>query len=355
MDYYKILGIDKNATADEIKKAYRRLAHQYHPDKNGGDEVKFKEINEAYQILSDPSKRTQYDRFGFSTGSKQSRGFDGFDFSQFGGFGGHETDFDVDDIFDMFASTFGRRGPRRAERAVNRGQDIQVDVTIDFYDMARGGKKTVELAKEVNCEACRGSGAADGSLANCSVCQGTGEIKETMGSLFGNFTRIYACKICRGSGKIPAKNCSACLGEGRRRGRKTLDITIPSGIRDGEILVAKGQGQAGFRNGPPGDLFIRIKINPDRRFRRVSNDLYFDLSIKVTDAVLGARMRVPTLDGEKEIEIPAGVQDGEELRLKGYGIHSHHKGDQVVKIKITIPKKLNSKARRLAEELAEEI
>lgn len=357
LDYYKILGVGKNANSDEIKRAYRKLAHQYHPDKKGGDEAKFKELNEAYQVLSDPNKRSQYDRFGSTFRSQGfqggGKGFDGFDFSQFGGFG-REGDFDIDDIFEMFSGTFGRRGPRRAQEQANRGQDIQVSLTIDFYEMARGGKKTIELNKNVACDICHGSGAKDGSLINCTVCQGTGEIKETMGSLFGNFTRIYTCNACHGSGKVPAQNCPDCLGEGRKRAKKTIDITIPAGVRDDEILVARGQGQAGFRNGPIGDLYIRVKVNPDKRFQRVSNDLYYNLLVKLTDAILGVKKRVPTLDGEKEIEISAGVQDGEELRLRGYGIHGRHKGDQVIKIRIEIPRKVSGKAKKLVEELAKE-
>lgn len=363
MDYYKTLGVGKNATFDEIKKAYRKLAHQYHPDKKGGDEAKFKELNEAYQILSDPNKRTQYDNFGSSfaqgfggqsrqgpsTGSGQ--GFDGFDFSQFG----REGEFDVNDIFEMFSGAFGRRGPRRAEEEINRGQDIEVNMTIDFYDMARGAKKTIELNKFSTCDLCHGSGAKDNALINCSVCRGTGEVKESTGSFFGNFTRIYSCKICRGSGKVPNENCSTCLGEGRKRTKKALDITIPASIKDGEVLVAKGQGNGGFRNGQAGDLYIRIKINPDKRFRRVNNDLYYDLPVKLTEAILGAKRKIPTLDGEKEIGIPAGVQDGEELRLNGYGVYGQHKGDQIIKIKIEIPRRLSGKAKKLVEELANEI
>ena len=360
MDYYKTLGVEHGASEDEIKKAYRKLAHQYHPDKKGGSEAKFKEINEAYQTLSDPKKRAQYDRFGpsFAQGfGRQGRqgGFDGFDFSQFGGFN-REFDFDIEDIFNMFGGAFGQKGPRRAGGAVTRGDNIEVSLIVDFYEMARGGVKKIDLDRSVRCDECRGSGVKAGSAAaTCAVCKGKGEVKETMGSFFGNFTRIYTCNVCRGGGQVPKINCPICLGEGRKRGKKTLEITIPAGVRDGETLVVRGQGQAGFRGGPAGDLFIRIRVNPDRRFTRINNDLICELPIKVTDAILGKRVQVPTIDGDREVDIPAGIQDGEELIFKGSGVHGHHKGDQIVKIKVGVPKHLSGKARRLVEELSGEL
>lgn len=358
-NYYKTLGVEREATPDEVKRAYRKLAHQYHPDKKGGSEVKFKEINEAYQILSDPQKRAHYDRFGKIPGGGPTggsgRGFDGFDFSQFGGFN-REFDFDIEDIFGMFGGGFGQRGPRQARTQASRGQDLEIGITIDFREMARGGVKRVNLKRDIICQKCGGSGAqADGGLVDCTVCNGKGEVKETMGSFFGSFTRIYACNVCRGSGKVPKTNCPVCLGEGKVRGDKTLDIAVPAGIKDGETLVVRGQGQAGFRGVPAGDLYVKVRVTPDRQFARQDNDLVYILPVKLTDAVLGARIRMPTLDGDKEIEIPAGLQDGQELLLKGYGIHGHRKGDQIIRVKIEIPKKLSPKARKLVEELAAEL
>ncbi len=356
VDHYLILGINKGASPGEIKKAYRKLAHQYHPDKKGGDEQKFKEINEAYQILSDPKKRSQYDQFGSTFGSQNSGGgFDGFDFSQ--GFSGFGREFNMEDLFDLFGGAFGgQKGARRAREESGRGVDIRVNLIIDLHDAARGSVKQIELTRDVACSDCSGSGAEkDSGLTDCSVCKGTGEIKETMGSFFGNLTRVYACASCLGRGKVPKENCSVCRGEGRKKEKKILEIKIPGGIQNGETIVVREQGQAGFRGSGSGDLYLHITVRPDERFQRVGDDLMYALPVRLTDALLGAKTTVPTLDGDKEIQIPSGIQDGEEIRLKGLGIHGARKGDQVLKVKIQIPKKLNGKAKRLVEELAGEL
>ncbi len=371
-DFYTILGVPRNASQDEIKKAYRKLAHQHHPDKQGGNEAKFKEINEAYQVLSDPKKRSQYDQFGSAFGSQGpfggaqgpfggfGRGFDGFDFSR--DFEGFSRGFNVDDLFDLFGGAFGgpfdrRREKKRAARESANGEDIRISLKVSLRDAARGAVKRVELSKSVVCEECGGSGAnpPTGGLINCSVCQGEGEVTETVGSLFGSFTRIFPCSICLGTGKVPRDNCSACKGEGRRRGKELLEINIPAGVKDGDTMVMKGKGQAGFRGAQAGDLYIQLGIEADKKFKRIGNDVQYELPVRLTDALLGARISVPTLDGEKEAEIPAGVQNGDELRLKGLGIHGPHRGDQIVRIKIEIPRKLSGKAKKIAEELAKEI
>ena len=375
-DFYTTLGVPRSASQDEIKKAYRKLAHQHHPDKQGGNEAKFKEINEAYQVLSDPRKRSQYDQFGSAFesqgpfggfgrgpfGGAQDR-FDGFDFSR--DFGGSSGGFNIEDLFDLFNGGFGspfgrtrgeRQGARQTQKRPGHGEDIKINLKISFHDSARGTVKQVELSKDVVCQECGGSGAQKSSgLTDCSVCQGKGEITETMGSFFGNFTRIYACSVCLGSGKVPKNNCPACRGEGRRRSKEFFEINIPAGVKDGDTIVMKNGGQAGFRGASAGDLYIQLSIEPDKKFKRIGNDILYELPIKLTDALLGARVSAPTLDGEKEIEIPAGTQDGDELRLRGFGIHGSHKGDQIVKVKVIIPKKLSGKARKIAEELAEEI
>jgi molecular chaperone DnaJ len=354
-DYYKFLEVPKNASQDDIKKAYRKLAHQHHPDKQGGNEAKFKELNEAYQVLSDTKKRAQYDQFGsvppggFGGGGQ---GFDGFDFSQYG-FGGQ--DFNVEDIFDLFGGAFG--GQRRSEpKESGRGEDIQVNMRVSLHDVARGAKKTAELAKYISCSECGGSGAQKGSeVSNCSACGGNGQLKETTRSFFGNIVRTVTCKTCHGTGKVPKINCSNCKGEGRIHAKKTIEINIPAGINNGEAFVIRGEGQAGLRGMKAGDLYIEVSVEPDERFKRVSNNLVYELTIKVTDAILGADIMVPTLDGDKKLEIPAGTQSGDELRLKGLGIYGANKGDEIVKIKIKIPKKLSGKGKKLAEELAEEL
>lgn len=379
LDFYTTLGVPKSASQDEIKKAYRKLAHQHHPDKQGGDERKFKEINEAYQVLSDPQKRSQYDQFGSvppgSFGSQgfggqrrgpfdgtQGRGFDGFDFSQgFGGFG-RGQEFDAEDIFDLFGDVFGggfgRARSAKGQRAQEKmgGDDMKINLTLSLREIARGITKKIELSKDAICQECGGSGAEKGSgLIDCSVCSGKGEVRETTASFFGNITRVSVCNVCLGNGKVPKSNCHTCKGEGKRHSKKILDLNIPAGLKDGEVLAVKGEGQAGFRGTRAGDLFIQINVEPDKRFKRVGNDLIYEISIKLTDALLGARIHIPTIDGEKEIEIPSGIQNGEELKLGGLGVWGRPKGDQIVRIKIEIPKKLGGKAKKLVEELAGEI
>ena len=331
------------------------MAHQYHPDKQGGNEAKFKEINEAYQVLSDTKKRAQYDQFGSvppGGGFGGGQGFGGFDFSQYG-FGGQE--FNVEDLFDLFGGAFG--GQRRDEpKETGRGQDIQVSLKVSLHDVARGAKKTVELSKYVSCSECNGSGAQKGSgMVDCVTCGGKGQTKETTRSFFGNIVRVVTCKTCHGTGKVPKVNCSNCKGEGRIHAKKTIELNIPAGINDSEAFVMRGEGQAGLRGAKAGDLYVVVSVESDKRFKRVGNNLVYDLPIKVTDAILGAKVSVPTLDGEKELEIPSGIQSGDELKLKGLGIHGSNKGDQIIKIKVEIPKKLSGKGKKLAEELASEL
>ncbi len=356
-DFYTILGIPKNSSQEDIKKAYRKLAHQYHPDKQGGDEAKFKEINEAYQVLSDPKKRSQYDQFGsVPPGGFGGQGFGGFDFSQgFGGFNQGQN-FDFENIFDIFGDVFGgRRGAsERAESGA--GSDLQVNLTISLHDAAHGITENIDINKDVICNKCDGSGAESGKgMVDCSNCKGRGEIRESVSSIFGNISRVSTCGVCRGKGKVPKENCHECKGEGKKRERKTIEIKIPAGINDGEALGIRGEGQAGFRGSRPGNLYVQVRVEPDKRFKRVGNDIIFELNIKVTDALLGANVKVPTLDGEEKLEIPSGAQSGDELRLRGQGIRGGHKGDQIIKIKVEIPKKLSSKAKKLIEELSKEI
>ncbi len=351
-DYYTILGVPKSASQEEIKKGYRKLAHQYHPDKQGGDEAKFKEINTAYQVLSDPKKRSQYDQFGSAEGfaGGQGGGFDGFDFGQ--GFGNFSGNINIEDIFDLFGGAFG--GQRREKQEYsNRGRDIGVNLTVSLYDVARGATKEVELTKDAVCQECKGSGGT-GSI-DCPVCKGEGEIKETTRSLFGNFSRVSICHNCHGTCKIPKVICNVCKGEGKKRGKKEIEIKIPAGINSGDSLILRGEGEAGYRGGNAGDLYVKITVTPDKIFKRVGNDITYQMSIKLTDALLGARLSVPTLDGEKGVEIHAGIQDGDEVKIRGAGVWGSHKGDQVIKVKINIPKKLNGKAKKLVEELAGEL
>lgn len=373
-DFYTTLGVPKSASQDEIKKAYRKLAHQHHPDKQSGDEKKFKEINEAYQVLSDPNKRSQYDQFGsvppsgfgsqgfggpFGGAQGKQGGFDGFDFSQgFGPFSNAqgEHEFNVEDLFDMFGGAFGGGRTRRGQEDPGAGADLQANLNISFYESARGGIKKIELNKDVVCSECSGTGAEKGAgLINCSVCDGKGEVRETGASLFGNITRVYTCNVCRGSGKVPKSNCRVCKGEGKKHAKKSIEFNMPAGIKDGEALAIKSEGQAGFRGQKSGNLFIRFNVEQDKRFKRLGEDIVYNENVKLIDALLGAKLCVPTIDGEKEMEIPAGAQNGDEIRLRGHGIGGSRRGDQIVKIKIEIPKKLSGKAKKLVEDLAGEI
>lgn len=363
-DFYQILGVPKTVSQDDIKKAYRKLAHQYHPDKQSGDEAKFKELNEAYQVLSDPQKRNQYDQFGssdfgrsgFNGFSAQGGPASGWDFGQgFNPFGGS---FDMEDIFDIFGGGFGGRTSRRPTEDLRRGHDLQIDLTVSFYDSARGATKEVRIVKEVVCGDCNGSGALNGrpeELINCPNCGGSGQIRRNVRSFFGAVSQISTCKNCDGVGKIPKNKCRICGGDGRRREKRTLEVQIPTGINDGQILIVRGAGQAGFRGGKAGDLYIKIQVELDKRFKRIGSDLIYELPLKLTDAILGAKILVPTLDGEREIEIPNGTQDGDQIKLRGHGVHGSRNGDQVMKVKIQIPKKIKGRAKELVRQLAEEL
>ena len=269
-DYYSTLGVSKTASADEIKRAYRKLAHQHHPDKQGGNEAKFKEINEAYQVLSDDKKKQQYDQFG-SAGPSFGGGGGGFNFNQdfAQGFGG----FNVEDIFDMFGGGFGR------QRTETRGQDIAVDLTVSLPEALLGTHKVLELEKIISCETCKGTGGKPGTeMITCKTCEGKGEVKQQMGSLFGKFTRVVECGTCRGVGKIPQETCSTCKGEGRHRGKERLDFELPAGVEEGAELALRGKGQAGFRGATAGNLHFRIHITMPKKLSKKAKELVEELS-----------------------------------------------------------------------------
>ncbi len=349
-DYYTTLGVSKTASAEEIKKAYRKLAHQHHPDKQGGDATKFKEINEAYQVLSDANKRSRYDQFGSAEGPGMGGG-GGFDFSQgFGGFNGENID--LGDIFDIFSGAFGG-GRSRAEES---GNDIQVMLDISFFESARGAKKTIEIKGQFACDTCSGSGARKGSdLETCTVCKGSGQVREASRSLFGNIMRVHVCEHCHGVGKFAKEKCPDCRGSGKRTTTKTLEVTIPGGIRNGETLLVRGKGEYGGAGRSSGDLYITVRVAYDARFKREENNLVYVANIKLTDALLGASVDVPTLDGSEHIKIPSGVEEGSEIKLKGRGVWGSSKGDEIIRIHLVTPKKLSNKAKKLAEELSREL
>lgn len=345
-NYYDILGVQRNATKDEIKKAFHKLAHKYHPDKKGGDEAKFKEINEAYQILSDEQKRAQYDNFGAAGGGPGGMG--GFDFSGFQGAGAEGIHFDLGDIFGEFFG--GNRGRAR------RGRDISVDIQIPFAEAIFGTERTVLINKVGTCEACSGSGAApESKTKQCLTCQGRGRIRESRQTFFGAFNAERECPTCAGRGQIPETPCSICRGAGVRQKAEEVRIAIPAGIQDGEMIRMANQGEA-TQSGVAGDLYIRIHVERHTHLRRDGENLIMDLPIKLTTALLGADEQIKTLDGQLTLKIPAGISHGELLRVRGRGVPSRggKRGDLLVRIVIKTPTKLSRKAKTLIENLKEE-
>lgn len=357
-DYYKILGVEKNASQDEIKKAFRKLAHEHHPDKKTGNADKFKEANEAYSVLSDPQKRSQYDQFGnagfnggFGGGQGQG-GFGGFDFSGFGGFdgqGGQGFEFDLGDIF---GSMFGG-GRGRGRNKTPRGTDIQVDIEISFKDSVFGLDKEIHVTKDEICTNCKGTRAEPGTtLDNCSNCKGSGHVIKQQRTILGIIENTHICDVCDGTGKIPKTKCKTCRGKGTEQKKVTLNVVIPPGIESGETLRVKGKGEA-ISNGEPGDLYIRIYVKKDPRFKKQGNDIYSDLHISISDAVLGGEAEFESLDGPITVKIPEAITHGEILRIKHKGVPytTSHRGDLMLKILIDIPKKINKEQRKLFEQL----
>lgn len=359
-DYYNILGVDKNASDEEIKKAYRKLAHKYHPDKVGGDEARFKEINEAYQVLSDKEKRSQYDQFGQTFEQAQAQGgfsgFEGFrDFSSFaegfdfnfgqGGFSGFE---------DIFGDIFQRAGfERTARRSRMRGEDIQVDIEITFAEMAHGTEKELELYKGVKCSRCGGVGAEPGTKKiECPKCRGKGQIKTIQRTILGSVTQLSMCPECQGIGMIPEKKCVKCGGDGRVREYEKIKIKIPAGIRDGQTIRLEGLGEAGEHGGEAGDLYVNVHVLPDKRFERKGDDIYSEKKISFSQAVLGDKVEVETIDGIVKLKIPAGTQSGEVFRLKKRGLKHLNRygyGDHYVRIQVVTPRNLTREEKEFFE------
>lgn len=350
-DYYKTLGIKKDASQDEIKKAFRTLAHKHHPDK-GGDEAKFKEASEAYQVLSDEKKRSEYDTYG-SAGPGQGfgGGQGGFDSSGFqGGFGGQG--FDGVDLNDIFGDFFG--GGRREQ--ARRGRDIAVDLEISFSEAVFGVEHKVRITKTSACDTCHGSGAKPGAKTKeCSHCKGKGRIHENVRTILGTFTQERECATCHGAGKVPEEKCSSCKGAGVARKEEQITIRVPAGIQNGEQVRLTGAGEA-IQNGKAGDLYVRIHVATHKVFHREGVNLVMNLNVKLTDAILGAEYPVQTLDGEIKLKIPKGVSSGEVLRVSGKGVHidSKRRGDLLIKLEVKTPTKLSRIAEKLIEDLRKE-
>lgn len=358
-DYYEVLGLSKGASEDEIKKAFRKKAMKYHPDRNPGDkeaEEKFKEINEAYAVLSDPDKKDKYDRFGHA-GVDPNSGFGGG--GGFGGFGGFE------DIFDMFGGAFGGGfggfggGSRSRRNGPQKGSDLQKTITIDFKEAAFGTKKQIRINKYVKCKTCDGTGAAPGtSRKKCSKCNGTGEVRTSQRTPLGTFQSVSACPDCNGTGEINETPCKDCGGTGKIRDNVTISVNIPAGVDNDSVIPIRGQGEPGINGGPDGDLYIVINVRPHELFERRGQDLWLEIPITFNQAALGDEIVVPTLEEKVSYKVPAGTQPDTVFRLKGKGIksvRSNRKGDLYVKVSLEVPTKLNSKQKKAIEAMGKAV
>ncbi len=360
-DYYEILGVAKGAPADEIKKAYRKVAMQFHPDRNPGDkaaEEKFKEAAEAYEVLSDAEKRAQYDRYGHAGLSGNGRGgFNGGNmnmddiFSQFG------------DIFgdDLFGSFFGggRRGGGGGRTRGVRGSNLRVKIKLNYEEIAKGVSKNIKVKKYVSCTTCSGSGAKDkNSVQTCSTCGGSGQVRRVSNTFLGQMQTVTTCPTCNGEGSIVTAKCSVCKGEGRVYGEETVTIDIPAGVQEGMQLSVGGRGNAGERGGPPGDLIILIEEEQHPELHRDGLNVAFELHISFTDAVFGLQAEVPTIDGKAKIKIPPGTQSGKIFRLKGKGfpgVNSYERGDQLIHVNVWTPQNVTAEEKAILEKLNESV
>jgi molecular chaperone DnaJ len=346
-DFYEALGVARTDNEEEIRKAFRKKAMEFHPDRNksAGAEDKFKEINEAYQVLSDPKKRAQYDRFGragVGSNGGQDRPFDGFDV--FGGFG---------DIFDSF---FGDVSGRRESRA-QRGDDLQQRVTLDFNEAVFGTEREVEITRQESCQRCSGAGNEPGSeIGSCTTCRGNGQVRRSQRSIFGQFAQVTPCPACRGSGKVIKTPCTNCRATGVDRRKRKISVTIPAGVEAGMQVRLTGEGDTGRDGGPAGNLYVHLDVREHKDFHREGNDLLYALPVNVAEAALGVEKEVPTLDGGTEkIKVPQGTQPGAEFRIRGKGVphlHGNRRGDLRVLVNLQVPQALNPEQRRLLEELA---
>jgi molecular chaperone DnaJ len=354
-DYYETLGVSKTASKDEIKKAFHKMAHKYHPDKNKGDDSKFKEVNEAYQTLSDDSKRSQYDRFG----SAGPQGFGGGQGGFGGGFGGFDfsgtqggMEFDMGDLGDIFGDFFGGGGRQK----VRKGRDLETTVNLSFEESIFGAEKKVSLNKQSVCDTCHGSGAKPGTKMNaCKTCDGKGQIKEVKRSILGNFQSVRTCETCHGKGQVPSEKCDTCHGSGVTKKNEEIVVNIPPGIHANEMVRMTGMGEA-ISGGQSGDLYIKVSIKAHPHYERDGANLTLDVPIKLTDAILGLNYNLTTLDNKKiEVKIPEGVNHGDLLRVRSHGVPtSRGRGDIILRILVKMPAKLSKKAKEAIEKLKEE-
>jgi molecular chaperone DnaJ len=351
-DYYEVLGISRNASEDDIRNAFRTLAREYHPDVNDSPdaEERFKEINEAYGVLSDEEKRAAYDRFGHQ-GVKVANG--GMDWSA------NFSDFE-DILGDLFGfGGFGGRSRSRRRTAPRRGADLQYRITLDFEEAVFGTEKEIEITRDESCSTCGGSGAKPGtSPQTCPQCGGRGEVRQTRQTLLGSMVQVTTCPTCNGDGKIIDTPCATCQGKGTERKTRKKTVTVPAGVDDGTRIRLSGEGQPGENNGPPGDLYILVRVRPHKYFRRRDHDILLDLDVNIAQATLGAKVEVPTVDGDVKLKIPPGTQPGSVIRMRGKGVprlRNDGRGDQLVVVNVRIPDKLDEEERELFEQLADKM
>jgi molecular chaperone DnaJ len=354
-DYYEVLGVGKNASADEIKKAFRKAAIQHHPDKEGGDETKFKEINEAYEVLKDDKKRQRYDQFGHA-GVGSSAASDGNPFAGgFGGFGqGQNVHFDFGDLGlgDIFESFFGGGGQRTGQRQ-SRGHDVETQVEVTFEQAIFGTEAELNLTLDDTCEHCKGSTVEPGyELKTCDQCKGSGQVVNVMRTVFGNIQQASVCPQCQGRGKIPEKVCSVCHGKGTQRKNQQITLKIPAGIDDGTTIRLREHGEA-VANGPKGDLYVNVRVKPHKKFTREGDLILSEETINMIDAALGTEIKVETVDGPIKMKVPAGTQNGTDFKLSEHGVphlKSTTRGAHIVTINVETPTKLTKKQQELLEE-----
>lgn len=356
-DYYETLGVSKNSSKEEIKKAYKRLAKTYHPDnKETGDEGRFKEINEAASILGNEEKREEYDQFGDADSFKRASGQGGFDPSNFGFDFGDSASFDFGDIFDQFFGGGGNVFGGRQRRGRSQGDDLRYEMEIELEDAAFGTKKDIIIPRLEKCSKCHGTGAESTSdVVRCNICNGNGIVKQTRRTPFGIFATTTTCKKCHGTGEMIKNECNICDGEGRIEKERKIKVTIPAGVENGNQLRISGEGEAGERGADSGDLYVVMHINEHKYFERKGNDIFIEVPINFVQAALGDEVEVPTLKNKAKLKIPAGTQTGTLFRMKGKGIpslHGHGYGNQFVKVKVVVPKKLNKKQKELLKEFS---
>lgn len=356
-DYYEVLGVGKNASADEIKKAFRKLAVKYHPDKEGGDEAKFKEVNEAYEVLKDQSKRGRYDQFGHAGVGGASGGAGGGNpFGGFNGFNGQEMHFDFGDggLGDIFGQFFGGGGGQQQNRP-RRGRDVETNITLDFEDAVFGVERTLELDMDDECSHCHGTTVEPGhSMKTCPTCGGSGQKMQVVNTIFGQIQQATTCPECRGKGKVPEKVCSVCRGKGTERRKQEITIKIPAGIDDGQTIRLRERGEA-IGDGARGDLYVNIKVKAHKKFTREADIILSEEHISMVDAALGTEIDVDTVDGMVRMKVPAGTQSGSDFKLSGHGVpHSRgeSRGPHIVTVIVDTPVKLSKKQKDLLKEFS---